>query len=88
MRDHAGAVTRRSFLSVSALSVSALSVAAPAVAAASPWKAPGLEIYSLRREMSKDLPGTLALIRKMGITEVEVPGYYGLTAEEFGRLHW
>ena len=85
MRDHAGAVTRRSFLSVSALSVSALSVAAPAVAAASPWKAPGLEIYSLRREMSKDLPGTLALIRKMGITEVEVPGYYGLTAEEFGR---
>jgi sugar phosphate isomerase/epimerase len=55
------------------------------MAAASPWKAPGLEIYSLRREMGQDLAGTLALIRKMGVTEVEVPGYYGLTPEEFGR---
>lgn len=35
--------------------------------------------------MGKDVPGTLAQIRKMGITEVEVPGYYGLTAEEFAR---
>jgi sugar phosphate isomerase/epimerase len=34
--------------------------------------------------MSKDPLGTLALIRKIGITEVEVPGYYGLSADQFG----
>jgi sugar phosphate isomerase/epimerase len=76
-------VTRRSLLAASVLSASALRATSPAVPVASPWKAPGLEIYSLRREMGKDLPGTLALIRKMGITEVEIPEYYGLTAGEF-----
>ena len=43
----------------------------------------GLEIYSLRREMAKDLPGTLAMVRGFGFTEVEVPGLYGLTALAF-----
>jgi sugar phosphate isomerase/epimerase len=77
-------LTRRALLSASALSAAALRAASPDKPAASSWKAPGLEIYSLRREMGQDLAGTLALIRKMGVTEVEVPGYYGLTAEEFG----
>lgn len=43
----------------------------------------GLEIYSLRREAEKDLPGTLAMIRKMGFTELEVGHLYGRTAEDF-----
>jgi sugar phosphate isomerase/epimerase len=43
----------------------------------------GLEIYSLRRELAKDIPGTLALVRKFGFSEVEVPGFYGLTASAF-----
>lgn len=43
----------------------------------------GLEIYSLRRELAKDLPGTLALVRKYGFRQVEVPGLYGLTAPQF-----
>ena len=43
----------------------------------------GLEIYSLRRELAKDIPGTLALVRQMGFSEVEVPNYYGLTAGQF-----
>ena len=43
----------------------------------------GLEIYSLRRELAKDIPGTLALVRKFGFEEVEVPGFYGLTARGF-----
>jgi sugar phosphate isomerase/epimerase len=53
------------------------------------WKfsgAIGLEIYSLRAEAEKDLPATLALIRKFGITDVEVPGFYGRTAAQFRRL--
>lgn len=43
----------------------------------------GLEIYSLRRELAKDVPGTLARVRRFGFKEVEVPGLYGLTAGEF-----
>jgi sugar phosphate isomerase/epimerase len=46
----------------------------------------GLEIYSLRAEAGKDLPGTLAIIRKFGITEVEVPELYGRSPAEFRKL--
>jgi sugar phosphate isomerase/epimerase len=45
----------------------------------------GLELYSLRREIAADLPGTLARVREMGFREVEVPSYYGLTAAEFRK---
>ncbi len=43
----------------------------------------GLELYSFRREMEKDVPGTLARVHDFGFEEVEVPGLYGLTAEKF-----
>ena len=46
----------------------------------------GLQIYSLRGEAAKDLPTTLALIRKLGFNEVEVPELYGRTAGEFRQL--
>lgn len=46
----------------------------------------GLEIYSLRGEAQKDLPATLAMIRKFGFTEVEVSELYGRGAAEFRRL--
>jgi sugar phosphate isomerase/epimerase len=46
----------------------------------------GLEIYSLRGEVRKDLPATLALIRKFGFREIELGELYGRTAAEFRRL--
>jgi len=46
----------------------------------------GLEIYSLRREAQKDLPATLAMIRKFGTTDLEVGDFYGQSAQEFRRL--
>src|SRR5262245_24715158 len=46
----------------------------------------GLEIYSLRREAQKDLPATLATIRKFGTTDIEVGDFYGRSAQEFRRL--
>ena len=46
----------------------------------------GLEIYSLRNEAEKDLPATLALIRKFGFTEVEGGDFYGRSAAEFRKL--
>ena len=46
----------------------------------------GLEIYSLRREAAKDLPGTLALVRKFGFTELEVGDLYGRSSRDFRQL--
>ncbi len=43
----------------------------------------GLEIYSLRALLAKDVPSTLAKIKAMGFRELEVSGYYGLTPENF-----
>ena len=38
----------------------------------------GLQLYSLRQLMPKDVPGTLALIRSIGFREIEGGGDYGL----------
>lgn len=46
----------------------------------------GLQIYSLRREAAKDLPGTLAMIRQMGFEELEAGGFFGQTPAEFRRM--
>src|SRR5215831_3557934 len=46
----------------------------------------GLQLYSLRDQLPKDVPGTLALIKSWGITELEGGGTYGLSTEEFKQL--
>jgi sugar phosphate isomerase/epimerase len=43
----------------------------------------GLQLYSFRIQMAGDVPGSLALAQKMGITDVEVAGLYNLSAQEF-----
>jgi uncharacterized protein (TIGR03067 family) len=43
----------------------------------------GLQLYSLRAQLGKDAPGTLAKVREMGFTNVETAGTYGLTPEKF-----
>lgn len=45
----------------------------------------GLELYSLRREMSKNVPAALEMARQFGFTDVEVPQFYGLTAPQFRK---
>jgi sugar phosphate isomerase/epimerase len=46
----------------------------------------GLQLYSLRREIPKDVPGSLALINSWGIKEIEGGGTYGMTMDEFKTL--
>lgn len=43
----------------------------------------GINIYSLRNEAEKDLPGTLALISKLGFRKVEAGSLYGRSPAEF-----
>ncbi len=45
----------------------------------------GLQLYSLRNQMEKDVRGTLAIVRGWGLSEVETAGYYGRTAAEFAE---
>jgi len=46
----------------------------------------GLQLYSFRNELSKDLPGTMEKISKMGIKELEGGGLYGLQPGEYKSL--
>ena len=46
----------------------------------------GLQLYSVRGECGKDLPGTLAAVAKIGYHGVEFAGYYGRKADELKKL--
>ena len=46
----------------------------------------GVQLYSFRNQIPKDIPGTLQKIRAMGITELEGGGSYGLPQMEFKSM--
>lgn len=46
----------------------------------------GLQLYSLRREIPKDVPGSLSLIKSWGIKEIEGGDTYNMTIDEFNAL--
>lgn len=45
-----------------------------------------VQLYSVRDDCAKDLPGTLAAIAKMGYEGVEFAGYYGYGAKDLRKL--
>lgn len=47
---------------------------------------PGLQLYSLRDDFKKDVPGTLAKVKSLGFREVELAGTYNLKPTEFKKL--
>lgn len=46
----------------------------------------GLQVYSVRNEAAKDLPGVLKQIAEMGYQGVEFAGYYGRKAAELKKM--
>ena len=46
----------------------------------------GVQLYSFRNQIPKDVPGTLATISKMGIKEIEGGGTYGLPMDEYKQI--
>lgn len=46
----------------------------------------GLQLYSLREQFKKDVPGTLQQISKWGIKEIEGGETYGLPLEEYKKM--
>src|SRR5262245_10927156 len=87
-------LTRRAFIRQAGVmaSASALAAASPRSAmAASPYKL-GLQLFTLRRDLARDVDGTLARCAAMGYQEVETYGfdpaglrYYGLDAKAFAE---
>jgi hypothetical protein len=44
-----------------------------------------MELWTYRKQLSDDLPGTLATIRKLGFTDIETASFYERSALEFRR---
>lgn len=82
-------MNRRGFLSFATAGVSGLSLglARAARAATAGRKIPvGVQLYSVRNECAKDLPGTLAAVAKIGYKGVEFAGYHGRSAADLRKL--
>ncbi|GGH02020.1 sugar phosphate isomerase/epimerase family protein [Mucilaginibacter phyllosphaerae] len=83
--------SRRTFLTQAGL-VSAGMMLAPQLLSAKSVNGIGLQLYSLRDELPKDVKGVIAKVAKAGYKEVETYGYskqngfWGLSAKEFSAL--
>jgi len=70
--------TRRTFLGAVAAGAAAATGLRGRALAAGPSKPPlALQLYSLRAQLEKDVPGTLARVRGWGFDEVETYGAFG-----------
>ena len=81
-------MNRRNFLRSSALGLTALAATqTPGGLFANPYGKPvGLQLFTLRDELQKDMLGTLKQVAAIGIKEVEIYDLYGKTAAEFAKI--
>ena len=83
-------LSRRSFMKLGTAGLAAAGATAPlglyGRPAAVAQKPIGLQLYSVRFECEKDLPGTIAAVAKMGYQGVEFAGYYKHSAKELRKL--
>lgn len=71
---------RRSFLRSTAIMTAATSLPFNALAQGRRVENVGLQLYTLRNELSQDFEGTLAHVAELGYKEMEFAGYYGRSA--------
>lgn len=92
-------VSRRTFIATTGAAVAGLAVgcrtsgtaAAPSPASAAVPSAVrrdrvGVQLYTVRDQMAKDVPGTLERVARIGYTEVEFAGYYNQSPQEVRAL--
>ncbi|HEY0175010.1 MAG TPA: TIM barrel protein, partial [Pedobacter sp.] len=83
--------SRRNFIKMAGLAAAGAAIA-PSFAFAAPAKTVGIQLYSLRVELPKDVHGTIAKIAEAGYKEVETFGYsvkdkfWGLDPKAFKKL--
>ena len=81
-------VSRRTMLKkgpMAAASMTFLSTISPMLRSESLAAAPGIQLYTVGKELTEDLPGTLAKISAIGYKTVESAGTAGKTAAEFRK---
>jgi sugar phosphate isomerase/epimerase len=82
--------SRREFLRRSALGAAGLSLVGTSLAQiphSAAGKIPvGVQLYSVRAECGKDLPGTLTAIAKIGYRGVEFAGYHNRSAKDLLKM--
>ncbi len=85
-------LTRRDFLAASAISLGGLSVLGAGcsesqMAAGKKRRIPvGLQLYSVRADCEKDLPGVIKAVARMGYEGVEFAGYYNHKAADIRKM--
>jgi sugar phosphate isomerase/epimerase len=79
---------RRSFLATLGAAAVALAARRPdeVIASRRKLKRVGIQLYTVRNQMEKDLPGTLERIAQIGYKEVEFAGYFGRKPKEIREL--
>lgn len=83
--------SRRNFIKLAGLAAAGAAIA-PSFAFSAPAKTVGIQLYSLREQLPKDVHGTIAKIAQAGYKEVEVFGYsvqnkfWGLDPKAFKNL--
>ena len=73
-------IPRRKFLQNAGVGLAALALSRNAQILASPYGMPiGLQLYTVRNHIEKDLEGTIKRVAEIGYKEIEVGGfnYYG-----------
>ncbi len=84
-------ISRRNFIVTTGLAASAV-LASPSFAFSMNKKEIGLQLYTLRDELPKDVKGTLEKVAKVGYTTVETYGFsikdqfWGLTPKELKKI--
>lgn len=84
-------LSRKSFIISSCLAITTL-ILAPSFGCVAQKKSVGLQLYSLRDELPKDVKGTIEKVAKAGFTEVETYGFsikdqfWGLSPAEFKKI--
>jgi sugar phosphate isomerase/epimerase len=82
-------INRRGFLRRSAVGLSAFAASAglPKFLLGNPYGLPvGLQVYTVRDQLAKDVTGTLKKVAQVGFKEVEVDGFFGKTPAGFRSL--
>jgi len=79
--------TRREFVGAAAVGAAALFAGPSAVTAATRKQLPiGVQLYSVRNDFGKDVPGVLAGVKKLGYDGVEFAGYGGKSAADMRKI--
>jgi sugar phosphate isomerase/epimerase len=84
-------ISRRAFIGTMGAALASSKLARLAKAGPVPprrhsFKGPfGIQLYSLRNQLEKDVPGSLKLIRDAGYTDVETAGFYKMSPADFKK---